>query len=160
VDTIEIDVTRKKAGADYLTALKRFGLDPEALFWAWDRVDEQLILILVTRFFDVVGPLAVSQILFKAYNAAITPGEIDPFIVRVHSPNHNMIKTMTEALVRFQKQVVDTGKAPGADRGIFTNPTISIPMADVYVWNRVKGNSLGLQDRWRFIERRVDALAA
>ena len=73
------------AGADYLTALRSLGLNPNFLGWGWDRSSEQWQLVLVTSIIDAGGPLKLNKLLFKAYNAKATPQEISPFIVRVFS---------------------------------------------------------------------------
>jgi len=36
--------------------------------------------------------VAVADLLFQAYNASATPKEIDPFVVRLHSPEHALIR--------------------------------------------------------------------
>src|SRR5947209_5983531 len=81
----------KEAGADYLKAVRALGLDPDALLWAYDTVIKKHVLVLVTDMFDFRGPYEVSQLLFQAYNNAGTPREIDPFIVRLHSPKHTIV---------------------------------------------------------------------
>lgn len=87
MDTRTINERFLIAGKEYGEALEKLGLDPHALLWAFDEVENRFILILVTDFFDVKGPLEISRQLFKAYNASATPQEIDPFTVRVHSIN-------------------------------------------------------------------------
>lgn len=83
----EIDKSFLIAGHEYGEALASLGLDPEALFWAFDQNEDRHVLVLVTDFFDLKGPLEISKQLFKAYNASATPREIDPFVVRLHSIN-------------------------------------------------------------------------
>ncbi len=162
MDPVRIDVERKEAGRAYLAALQKLGLDPEGLFWARDNFDNRLILILVTRYFDIVGPTALSNLLFKAYNAAATPKEIDPFIVDLHSPDHHMIRTMIEALDKFKEQVIDTHKMKKSELAdaFLSTETISIPLAEVYVWKDIRRPTVDLLRKWGFIERKVDELAA
>ncbi len=88
MDQRDLGVARYDGGADYLDALRRLKLEPEALFWAYDRTLEQFVLVIVTSLFDFAGPLALMRLLFDAYNASATPKEIDPFILRLHSPKH------------------------------------------------------------------------
>lgn len=78
---------RFAAGRDYLTALHSNGLRPEALMWAWNRQREDLVLLLVTSLVDRVGPEAVYRTLFQAFDSAVTPAAIDPWIVEVYSPD-------------------------------------------------------------------------
>ena len=75
-----------KAGADYLDALRSLGLNPNFLGWGWDIAANQWALVLVTSIVDAGGPLALNELLFKAYNAKATPREISPFVVRIFSP--------------------------------------------------------------------------
>jgi hypothetical protein len=92
VDQKDLGLTRYDSGRDYLAALRDLRLEPEALFWAYDKGLHQFVLVLVTSLFDFAGPLALTQLLFEAYNAAATPKEIDPFIVRLHSPKHTLYR--------------------------------------------------------------------
>ncbi len=162
MDQVRIDVGRRAAGLAYAAALRKLGLDPEALFWARDDLSNELILVLVTRFFDHVGPLALSELLFKAYNAAGTPKEIDPFIVDLHSPNHHMIRSVKESLDKFKEQIVDTGKlkSPDMTGAFLSTGTISIPLEEIYFWKDSRGPGVDLVRRWNFFERKVEALAA
>lgn len=75
-----------KAGADYLGALRELGLNPNFLGWGWEIATEQWLLVLVTSIIDAGGPLALNELLFKAYKAEATPKELSPFLVRVFSP--------------------------------------------------------------------------
>ena len=92
MDSLDLDVTRKRAGEEFLQSLERLGLRPEALFWAFDRVEDRLVLVLATELFDLKGPRAVFDLLVKAYRASALPREIDPFVVRLHSPEHRLIR--------------------------------------------------------------------
>jgi hypothetical protein len=96
--THEIDVARQKAGAEYLTSLEHFGLRPDALFWAFDKTLDRFVLVLVTEAVDFAGPFNLSKVLMEAHRKAATPIEIDPFIVRVHSPNQAIIKALGSVL--------------------------------------------------------------
>ena len=88
MDQKNLGVARYDAGQRYLLALRNLQLEPEALFWAWDQTVRHYVLVIVTEVFDFAGPLALAEKLFTAYNAAATPPEIDPFILRLHSPKH------------------------------------------------------------------------
>ena len=59
-----------RAGRDYLASLQKLGLDPECLFWAHDAAVGRHVLVLVTALYDHVGPLALSRMLFSAYEQA------------------------------------------------------------------------------------------
>lgn len=87
MDTRAVEERHLAAGREYEKNLVSLGLEPHALMWAFDEIEGRFVLILVTDFFDLKGPLEISRQLFKAYNSSKTPKEIDPFTVRVHSIN-------------------------------------------------------------------------
>jgi hypothetical protein len=172
VDQKDLGVERYDAGRDYLAALRDLRLEPEALFWAYDQSMGQLVLVLVTALFDFAGPLALTQLLFDAYNAAATPKEIDPFILRLHSPKHALYRAAQVHLgSRFDRPSLLKG--PELDRatisGEFLPPVaFSFRAGDLEsfaTWvykstpsSRVKAVELG--PRWRRFEHAVHALAA
>jgi len=86
----ELEVNFLKAGEEFAQSLETLGLDAHAIFWAYDETEARHVLIIVTDFFDLKGPLEISKQLFKAYNASITPQQIDPFVVRLHSINQSL----------------------------------------------------------------------
>jgi hypothetical protein len=57
------------AGVNYLSALKRLGMVPDYLGWGWEKSSERWLLVLVTSIIDAGGPLALNELLFRAYNA-------------------------------------------------------------------------------------------
>ncbi|MBU6297064.1 MAG: hypothetical protein KGJ79_01385 [Alphaproteobacteria bacterium] len=71
-----------EAGQEYLAALQMLGLEPEFLGWGMDEAHDEWNLVLVTSIIEIGGPLALSRLLFRAYNLNATPKEISPFIVR------------------------------------------------------------------------------
>ena len=73
MDSLNLDVTRKRAGEEFLRSLEILGLRPEALFWAFDRAEDRLVLVLATELFDLKGPLAFFELLVKAYRASALP---------------------------------------------------------------------------------------
>ena len=95
MDPKDLGIDRYDAGRDFQEALAKLGLDPEALFWAYDHVLDQFVLVIVTAFFDYAGPLALSERLFEAYRAAATPASIDPFILRLHSPAQRIFRDLS-----------------------------------------------------------------
>jgi hypothetical protein len=92
VDQKDLGVARYDGGHEYLEAIRSLKLEPDALFWAYDKAIEQFVLVLVTSLFDYAGPLALTRLLFDAYNASATPKDIDPFIIRLHSPKHALYR--------------------------------------------------------------------
>lgn len=78
-----------KAGQEYATALKDLGMKPQAVCWIHSWLDESTTekrLAVVTSMVDRVPPKEVYDLLFRAYDLAATPREIDPFIVELFSP--------------------------------------------------------------------------
>jgi hypothetical protein len=86
-----------KAAVDYLSALRKLGLTPEAVLWAYDEVFEDYVLILLTDHFDKAGPTEIYRLLTRAYNAAATPKKISPFSIRLHSPKQNIAQIIRDA---------------------------------------------------------------
>ena len=83
-----------EAGQRYDKSLKALGLKADGLFWAWDKTLGDFVLVLVTRHFDHAGPLELFRLLTRAYNLSATPTEISPFVVRVHSPDQEIIRNL------------------------------------------------------------------
>jgi hypothetical protein len=98
VDTPQLKVKYGQAGWEFLASLQNLGLDPQALFWAYDKVINDFVLVLITDFFDDQGPYEISKLLFRAYNVAATPKLIDPFMVRLHSPHQAFSQAIKERL--------------------------------------------------------------
>jgi hypothetical protein len=170
VDQKDLGVERYDAGRDYLTALRR--LEPEALFWAYDKGMGQLVLVLVTSLFDFAGPLALNKLLFDAYNAAATPKAIDPFILRLHSPKHALYRLLQGQLgMRFEG---DKLKGPVLDRGTISGEfmprvAVSFRAGDLesfatWVYKNTPSSkgvkTVELGPRWRRFEHAVHKLAA
>lgn len=136
MDTRTIEERFLIAGKEYGKALEKLGLDPHALLWAYDEEEERFVLILITDFFDFKGPLEISRQLFKAYNASVTPQEIDPFTVRVHSINQPFGD-------QVRGMATSDGKVTVADR--FNRPKPDLKDVRITAWNF---NGLILQPDW------------
>lgn len=98
MDRLALPDTFMNAGEGYLAALENLGLRPEGLLWAFDATIDNFVLVLVTAQFDHVGPTAIYKVLTRAYRASITPEEINPFVVRLHSVNHAIVPVLKQAL--------------------------------------------------------------
>ncbi|PZU91444.1 MAG: hypothetical protein DI527_12125 [Chelatococcus sp.] len=81
-----LSAERRQAGTDYLISLRKHGIVPQALSWAVDE-SEQFHLLMVTSLVDRLGPSSIYDALFRAYERAVTPTSIDPWIVTLFSPN-------------------------------------------------------------------------
>ena len=92
---------RLKAGREYFDALKRLGFTPDSLLWArvgGSDADAPMELVIVTGWVDTIGPKAIYDLLFEAYDASATPREIDPFIVSLFSPQTQVAKDVAAAV--------------------------------------------------------------
>lgn len=172
MDQRHLGVARYDAGAEYLDALRRLKLEPEALFWAYDQTLGQYVLVIVTSLFDFAGPLALTRLLFDAYNAAATPKEIDPFILRLHSPKHALYRA-AQLHIGNRFDMADL-KGRALDRatiaGEATPPVVTSFRAGdlesfgtwVYKSTPVpaKAKTTDTERRWRRFESAVHALAA
>ena len=176
---IELSQERLIAGGDFLTGLERLGLNPDGLCWAFDDAVDELALVLVTSFYDDVGPLEINKLLFRAYNLAVTPRSISPFIIRLHSPRDDVAAVID----RFVTEVVGPGlkvPEPGRESDV-QRWTVSAPAAGLteipiqrvsiagtslhafgnglYVW-RHPSRRVARPMRWERIARNVEARAA
>jgi hypothetical protein len=172
VDQRNLGVARYDAGAEYLDALRRLKLEPEALFWAYDRTLEQYVLVVVTSLFDFAGPLALTRLLFDAYNAAATPKEIDPFILRLHSQKHALYRA-AQLHIGNRFDMADL-KGAALDRATIAGevmpPVISsfragdLESFGTWVYKSTplpqKVKTADTERRWRRFESAVHALAA
>lgn len=163
----EIDERFLTAGREYGDALADLGLDPHALFWAYDEVESRHVLVLVTDFFDFTGPLEISKQLFRAFNASVTPKEIDPFVVRLHSVNqaagseYANFAASDGTFKVFDKNmkpkfVGDAGRIESMNiRGLVMKPEWTIRTRKA-----AHRNSVDLSRKWKRFVRNVDKVAA
>ena len=169
MDQTALDIRRREAGAQYLSALRSLGLEPNGLFWAYDEATKQFALFLVTDLFDIKGPYEISKLLFKAYNRAGTPREIDPFIVRLHSPNHRIISELMIGLGggRVQRADKNTGAPHGNEISITGAKFDDIQVYADWVYRRPSlrprlkpVDAIAASRKWDKFARAVDRLAA
>jgi hypothetical protein len=163
MDQSKLEERHLKAGSGYLTALQKLGLDPEGLFWAYDEAARQHVLVLVTSLYDFAGPLELSKTLFKAYAASVTPQEIDPFVIRLHSPEHAIIRQFAE-IGALDEEFVDSEGRRSTERAATISyrgggMTVTRPL--IYKWMRKRRNPVAdLSRRWTRFARTVDRVAA
>lgn len=172
-----------EAGRAYLAALQRLGLQPEAMCWLFtpernaDGVileDESsagsLTLAIVSKFAEYAGPAAVYELLFRAYDAAALPKEVDPFSVTVFGPHSSAGLTLTTQLTRtsFNSAKEDIeGKLERPDQPamlILTNPDmdgtlLSVPVSGVYVLPHKLPNEAQTRRRFNRFKSTVEGLA-
>ncbi|PTM44749.1 hypothetical protein C8J24_2959 [Sphingomonas aerolata] len=87
-----------EAGRDYHLALMKLGLIPELTLWVHDAAIDGWALMICTRLYDAVGGYGIMDLLFRAYDASATPRLINPFILRLESPNHPIIRDISATL--------------------------------------------------------------
>lgn len=166
--TLALD--KQEAGREYLTALRSLGCEPEALFWAKDAVVGNDVLILVTSLFDYAGPLDLSSLLFKAYNLSATPREIDPFILRLHSPRHASIQGMANTFgMVIKPPLFMTMQKPNPQvhevrvQGLSMGEDVNVYVDSIYKFDlrgSAKVKTVDASRKWRNFSRTVDRLAA
>ena len=158
-----LDAAREAAGRDYLVALNRLGLEPDVLCWAYDVDADEMQLAIVTSMAERVESLSIYKLLFRAYEAAATPREIDPFIVSVYGPKSDFgVK-----LRRFLGGLAQRGTFSTPERAarfVMTDTGASgrLVVLGKGVYVATEGRRTAAEDLRRFMsfERRVQALAA
>jgi hypothetical protein len=150
-----------EAGQEYLSALRKLGLDPDGLFWARDATMGEFVLVLITSQVDFVGPLEIYRLLTRAYNLAATPAAISPFIVRIHSPAQHIVERISNvwgARLKFhgsegwfeaERSLVHVGIED-----------LQFHFAWVYAFNPKKLKTGDRVRKWARFKRNVEALAA
>ena len=158
-----IDLNRKEAGSEYLKSLERLGLRPEALFWAFDKNIDLFVLVLVTDAYDYAGPLSLSKTLLEAYRKAATPREIDPFIVRLHSPKHSIIQEIGRFFpVDVKGAIVRSGDETAKIDDV-TLATSDLEISNHWVYRFEKKNRSKTVDaarHWKRFAHNIEKMAA
>lgn len=171
MDPKDLPLDRLEAGRRYLSAIEKLGLRPSALFWAWDRTIEAFVLVLVSHAFDFAGPLALSRTLIDAYNRAGTPREIDPFILRLHSPKQQIVKEIGK-FFPFESELIGVTDAdgkpiPGVERARVAS--LQLDAADLEIHSDwvlrfeaagKKASAVEMSRGWRRFVSNIDRLAA
>ncbi len=151
---------RLEAGREYLVALRKLGFNPEALLWAGvgaEAADGAMELLIVTTWTDNVGPKAIYDLLFEAYDASATPKEIDPFTVTLFSPRTQVAIDLNGAMRTIREKL----------RGPDNHPMIVLGMLDYYTipdwiisYRRSKTSSFDDVRRFTAFQSNVAKLAA
>lgn len=174
MDKTPIEPVRLEAGKRFVSALQGLGLKTPLALWVRLRSDDAFILMIVTDFFDLKGPLELTRYMFAAYNADALPHEIDPFNVQFCSPFSLLGRRLIEvASIKFVAHNSDTGERNIPGELTFDN------MASWYEWfivnefdpqlayergksklRAVKPDQTKLRRQWRHFAHNVDRLAA
>lgn len=158
-----LDETRVIAGGQYHRTLKDLGLEPDVLCWVYEADRNELQLAIVTSMAERIDGLSIYKLLFRAYEAAATPREIDPLIVSIYGPRSDFGATLRRHLGAL------------AQRGTFSTPQRAALFAMTNagasgrlvvlgkgVYAASEGHRSAAEDLKRFqrFQRRVRALAA
>jgi len=156
-----IDMERRlKAGREYHTALRRLGFDPDALLWAGvggSDADGAMELLIVTTWADNIGPKAIYDLLFEAYDASATPKEIDPFIVSLFSPQSRVAIDLAAAVYTVRKEVHRADFTPMLVLGMMDYVTIP---EWIISYRQPKSTRFDDARRFRAFQTNVEKLAA
>jgi hypothetical protein len=171
VDPRQLGLARYDAGERFLSAVKSLGLNPTALFWAYDARDDEFVLVLVSNFFDFAGPLKLMRLLTTAHSNAALPPEISPFMLRVHSPRQRIFH---ELKLHLKTWVGEKGvEKPDFDRSVIAGDRE--PFANVeFSYGDLVGNGAWIyqlasdkaapaataEREWSRFDRNVRSLAA
>lgn len=159
-----------KAGEEYLAALIKLGLNPEFLGWGLHTQSQHWFLILVTSVVEVGGPLALNELLFRAYNMHATPQNISPFIVRVYGSKTFVVPELQQLYAfatgdRRIQMYKPSGEPHGEpSEAVSMGKTLSdfhIESTDVYRLNLSNKKSHEKRtNEWLRFKRNVERLAA
>lgn len=161
MDRFSLPTQHVKAGTEYLASLRKLGLDPEGLMWAYDQTVDEFVLVLITAHFDFAGPHEIYRLLTRAYNASATPADITPFIVRLHSPKQAIVPELRKAY-GWQVEVKPVHEmAQGVDLKItLTVGDLSFLREWIYVMREQKMAPADRNRRWNRFRDHVEKLAA
>lgn len=165
MDTPEIELNLLNAGTSFEAALSKLGLEADAVFWGYDTEIHRHVLVLVTDFFDHVGPLEISRMLFKAYNASLLPSEVDPFLVRLQSINQPAGRDFADyANSEWTVDVRDKHNRPKLNNlPVAAMKTFGVEMRPEWIIKSrkfKKRNAVELGRKWQRFEHNVDREAA
>lgn len=154
------------AAREFDSALVSVGFKANVVMWAVDHEVDQAVLVVLTDFYDFEGPLAILEMIFKAYRKSLLPKAIDPFSVRVHSVDQKEISKLcnvARGLVKVQKGDARTRKGEGA---LFDIDGMTVSGLEAHTsWlvsqhNRKKADRFSMRRQWSKISERIDAIAA
>lgn len=158
-----LDERRMLAGKDYLAALRRLGLAPDVLCWVYTADHGEMHLAIVTSMAERVDSLSIYKLLFRAYEAAATPRDIDPFIVSVYGPRSDLGMKLHQHLGEMAKR----GTFSTPEKAALFTLTNAAPSGrhvvlgrGVYVAEEGRRSAADDLQRWRHFQRSVEALAA
>jgi hypothetical protein len=156
-----IDMERRMiAGQEYITSLRKLGFDPDIAAWAAPvkRSDSvEMELIIVTSWADNIGPKAVYDLLFEAYDASATPREIDPFLVTLLSPQTQVAIDLRNRLETMRRE-----KFGPEDRSMFILGMLDYSTVPQWILAHRHSEPARFDDlrRFKVFQNNIAALAA
>lgn len=157
-----------QAGIEYMQTLVSLGSSPEIMCWALfadspEMKSVSLQLVIVDSWFDQIGPTAIYETLFKAYDSSVTPKEINPFIVSVFSPKSEFGIDLRNALRNIDETRVVNGRTVGRESMVYwVGVTRPVLVAGSYVFKSPKQRKTKIDDRraWEKFKTEIDRRAA
>ena len=156
MDSPELPVNFLEAAREYDRSLRSLGLRPDMLVWGWDFEAKAFQLVLVWAGVDRFGPLAVTNLLFKAYNASALPKAIDPFSVVAVGKSHPVASTIGGLRTSEAVQIGTSKSEPGNQ----VEPDIHFEKKWIITMASKQRTSLEVSKDWRRFNEKVTALAA
>ncbi len=152
-----------QAGKEYLDALHRLGLEPDVFCWIYDAVEDGIELAIVTSIAERIGSLDIYKLLFRAYEAAATPRDIDPFIVSIYGPNSFYGAMLREHIrtLAADGAFSDPGNATRFTTVMENSAELKVMLArGVYARGDTRRSAAQDLKRWSRFKQNVEALAA
>lgn len=151
------------AGRNFDADLVKLGLRAHTITWAFDTIIEEHVLIVVTDFYEVQGPLKIMQLLFQACNSSRLASNVDPFKIRIHSIDQPFIRAVMQV-----KNADVYGKEPDGTRIDLEIEDGTFGVGDVYFdlsW-MIADRAIGKRERHSIVRQfkkfaeRIEKLAA
>jgi hypothetical protein len=149
------------AGRDYLVALRAHGVDPEGMCWMTVPGRDEPQLALITSLVDRVGPGDIQAVLFKAYDGALTPRSIDPWIVSLFSPSTAFALGLRRAMLMLHAADAQEPVRPGLHIEVVWHVGgAEVRQSWVHVWPIAKPKPTEQLRGWRRFVADVERVAA
>lgn len=125
-------IPRVEPGFRFVQALVSRQFPLEMAAWYYDPEPDEVRLAVVSSVVDKIGPAAIYKTLFDAFNAAVTPPEINPMIIDVFSPftatGRDLMKVgIAQSILPLKdRKNFDTIIGISADRMIVCSPGVYV----------------------------------
>jgi hypothetical protein len=149
------------AGFEYGKKLLELGFEPHILAWTYPARERQAQFAIVSSLVDLVGPLRIYDLLFKAYDTSVLPRTIDPFVISLYSPKSDfgadLIRRIPSAVDDLLARNVDP--LGGSMILIGINDPVSVPPYGIVYVRPERRAGQRMMEQWRRFEHRVQAAA-